>query len=49
MSEDTYYKDHWVDIEAERLERYEAQFVWGPRGNKLIEPAAISTGQVVAD
>ncbi len=49
MSNDTYYKDHWVDIEPERLERYEKQFIWGERGNALIEPADIKPGQVVAD
>ncbi|MDA1101337.1 MAG: methyltransferase domain-containing protein [Proteobacteria bacterium] len=49
MPQDTYYKDHWVEIEPERLDRYEAQFVWGPRGNRLLEPAAIVAGQVVAD
>ena len=49
MSQDTYYKDHWVEIEADRLDRYEEQFVWGPRGNRLIEPAAIAAGQAVAD
>ncbi len=49
MSNDTFYKDHWVEIEADRLDRYEAQFVWGPRGNRLLEPAAIAAGQTVAD
>jgi ubiquinone/menaquinone biosynthesis C-methylase UbiE len=49
MSNDTFYKDHWVEIEADRLDRYEAQFVWGPRGDRLLEPAAIAAGQTVAD
>ena len=49
MSQGTYYKDHWVAIEPDRLDRYEEQFVWGARGNKLIEPADIAAGQVVAD
>ncbi len=49
MSQDTYYKDHWVEIEPERLKRYEAQFVWGARGDRLLEPAAIAAGQAVAD
>ena len=49
MSKDTYYKDHWVEIEPDRLERYEAQFVWGARGNRLIEGADIAEGQAVAD
>lgn len=49
MSQDTYYKDHWVEIEPERLDRYEAQFVWGPRGDRLLAPAAITDGHQVAD
>ncbi len=49
MSEDTYYKDHWVDIEADRLDRYEQQFIWSPRGDRLIEPADIQNGHAVAD
>ncbi len=49
MTEDTYYKDHWVEIEPDRLDRYEQQFVWGARGNRLLEPADIQAGQDVAD
>lgn len=49
MSEETYYKDHWIEIEPDRLERYEALFVWGARGNALIDPADIQAGNVVAD
>ena len=28
MSLDTFYKDHWLEIEPERLERYEKMFQW---------------------
>jgi len=49
MSNETYYKDHWVEIEPERLDRYEEMFVWGPRGNNLLAPAGIASGQAVAD
>lgn len=49
MSNETYYKDHWVKIEPERLDRYEEMFVWGPRGNNLLAPAEIAAGQAVAD
>lgn len=49
MSLETYYKDHWVEIEADRLDRYENQFAWGARGDRLLEPAGIAAGQVVAD
>ncbi|MDP6829788.1 MAG: methyltransferase domain-containing protein [Alphaproteobacteria bacterium] len=49
MSLDSYYKDHWVEIEPERLERYEAQFILGNRGDRLLAPADIAAEQVVAD
>lgn len=49
MSRETYYKDHWVEIEPDRLDRYEDQFTWGERGNRLIEPADIEPGHEVAD
>ena len=49
MPLDTYYKDHWVEIEPDRLDRYEDQFVWGPGRDKLLEPAAIEAGHIVAD
>lgn len=49
MSTDSYYRDHWVDIEPDRLDRYEAQFIWGPGRDRLLEPAAIAPGQAVAD
>ncbi len=49
MSIDSYYKDHWVEIEPDRLDRYEEQFIWGPGRNRLLEPAAIAPGQAVAD
>ena len=25
---ETYYRDHWVEVEPERLEVYEAMFQW---------------------
>ena len=49
MSLETYYKDHWIEIEPDRLDRYEDQFFWGERGNRLLEPAEIAAGQSVAD
>ena len=49
MALDTYYKDHWVAIEPDRLDRYEDQFVWGERGTRLLQSAEIETGQTVAD
>jgi ubiquinone/menaquinone biosynthesis C-methylase UbiE len=49
VSLETYYKDHWVTIEPERLDRYEEMFVWTPAQDALIEPANIQTGHTVAD
>ena len=49
MPQETYYKDHWVEIEPDRLDRYEAQYAWGARGNRLIDGADIRVGHVVAD
>lgn len=49
MSEDTYYKDHWVEIEPERLEAYEQMFEWRPQNAPLLEPAELAPGQTVVD
>lgn len=49
MNLDTYYKDHWVVIEDERLDRYEEMFRWSPAQDALIAPADIDLGQSVGD
>jgi ubiquinone/menaquinone biosynthesis C-methylase UbiE len=49
MSSDTYYKDHWIEIEPERLDSYETMFKWRPDMNPLLEAAGIAAGQTVAD
>ncbi len=46
---DTYYRDHWVEIEPERLEAYEQMFEWRPQNAPLLEPAQLEPGQVVVD
>lgn len=46
---DTYYRDHWIEVEAERMARYEAMFQWRDGHAALIAPAQIGAGQVVAD
>ena len=48
-SPETYYRDHWVTIEPERLEAYEQMFRWRPEMEPLIAPAEIASGQVVLD
>jgi SAM-dependent methyltransferase len=49
MNQDTYYKDHWVEIEPERVEAYEQMFEWRPQSAPLLEPAALAPGQIVVD
>ncbi|MGI9523580.1 MAG: methyltransferase domain-containing protein [Hyphomicrobiaceae bacterium] len=44
-----FYKNHWVNIEAERLERYQSMFSWTPASKPLYALADIQEGQVVAD
>ena len=45
----TYYRDHWVDIDAERLAAYDQMFHWRPEMEPLIAPAGIESGQAVLD
>lgn len=49
MNLDSYYKDHWVEIEDDRLDRYEQMFQWSPAFERLLEPADIAPGQTVGD
>jgi ubiquinone/menaquinone biosynthesis C-methylase UbiE len=48
-SPETYYRDHWVTIEPERLDAYEQMFRWRPEMDALIAPAEIAPGQSVLD
>lgn len=49
MAQAPFYKDHWVNIEPDRLERYQRTFEWSPGSAPLYEPADIRSGHVVAD
>src|SRR5262245_63135377 len=49
MNDATYYRDHWVEIEPERLEAYEQMFEWRPQNAPLLEPAKLEPGHVVVD
>jgi SAM-dependent methyltransferase len=49
MSEGSPFQEHWVNIEPERLERYEAMFQWNPATAHFYEPAKITKGDQVAD
>jgi ubiquinone/menaquinone biosynthesis C-methylase UbiE len=46
---ETYYRDHWTEIEPERFERYKHMFEWSDSSRPLLEPAGIQTGDVVVD
>lgn len=49
MNRETYYKDHWVEIEPERIDAYEQMFEWRPQSAPLLEPAELAPGQTVID
>lgn len=44
-----FYKDHWINIDKDRLDRYQQMFQWNPASSVLYEPADIRPGQIVAD
>ncbi len=46
---ESYFRDHWLEVEDERMKRYEDMFQWRDGYAALIAPADIRTGQVVAD
>jgi arsenite methyltransferase len=49
MTQQTYYSDHWAEIEDERFERYNRMFAWRPELGPLFEPAEIEAGQDILD
>jgi ubiquinone/menaquinone biosynthesis C-methylase UbiE len=49
MTESTYYRDHWVTVEPERLDAYEELFRWRPQLAPLLAPARLSPGLAVVD
>ncbi|WP_108880867.1 methyltransferase domain-containing protein [Anderseniella sp. Alg231-50] len=49
MANDPFYKDHWINIDRDRLERYQRMFQWNPASSILYEPADIGPGHVVGD
>jgi ubiquinone/menaquinone biosynthesis C-methylase UbiE len=44
-----YYKEHWVEIDKTRLDRYQRMFEWDPTAAVLYELADIHEGHSVAD
>lgn len=49
MSADPFYKDHWKNIDDDRMEKYQTMFLWSDAASALYEPAGIHSGQTVAD
>lgn len=49
VDRETYYHDHWLHVEPERMGRYEAMFQWRDGHAALIAPAEVGAGQVVID
>lgn len=49
MNPDTYYRDHWAEIDEDRLDNYEAMFEWHPRMEPLLRGAELTAGQRVLD
>jgi ubiquinone/menaquinone biosynthesis C-methylase UbiE len=46
---ESYYRDHWIAIDDERLAAYDQMFRWRPEMDPLIAPAEIGPGQTVLD
>lgn len=49
MTDMPFYKDHWVSIDDERLDRYQRMFEWNPGSAVLYEAADIQSDHTVAD
>jgi len=43
------YKNHWINIDQDRLDRYQRMFQWNPASSALYAAADIRVGQIVAD
>jgi ubiquinone/menaquinone biosynthesis C-methylase UbiE len=49
MNEQTYYRDHWLEVDPDRIEAYEAMFRWRPEMAPLLDSAEIGAGHSVVD
>ncbi len=49
MAGDSFYKDHWINIDRDRMDRYQHMFQWNQNSFVLYEPAKIRSGHVVGD
>jgi ubiquinone/menaquinone biosynthesis C-methylase UbiE len=46
---ETYYRDHWLNIDPERFEAYDQMFRWRSEMDPLLAPADLASGQTVLD
>ena len=49
MTRDPFYKEHWLNIDRDRLDRYQRMFQWNPASTVLYEPADIGPGHIVGE
>lgn len=49
MKNEQGFQGHWLNIEPERMERYETMYQWNPATEIFYAPAKISPGQVIGD
>jgi ubiquinone/menaquinone biosynthesis C-methylase UbiE len=49
LSEPELFLDHWTNIDAERMTRYETMYQWSAAAEAFYRAAEIGKGQVVAD
>jgi len=49
MTIESYYRDHWIDIDEQRLAAYQQLFQWHPSMEPLLAGADISAGYIVVD
>ncbi len=49
MQSQTYYRDHWLEVDPDRVGAYEEMFRWRPHMAPMLEPAEIGEGHVVVD
>lgn len=49
MTTDSYYRDHWIDIDEQRLAAYQLLFQWHPSMEPLLAGAEIGDGHTLVD
>ncbi len=48
MPETSGFQEHWLNIDPERMERYETMFQWNPATEPFYAATKISEGQVTS-